>query len=67
MSKPLHLRRIKADMAIRDVSLTALSKKARINLSVASDLLNGRRIDPARLERLSAALRKFPTPEEATV
>lgn len=61
---PLSLRRLKADMVLKHLSLSAVARSAKINPSVASDILNGRRNDPQRLSKLRSVISLAKMPEE---
>jgi hypothetical protein len=65
--KPLHLRKLKADMALKDLTLTQVAKAAGVPLSMASEILNGIRNDPLRLNRLSAEIQRAPMPSKEEV
>lgn len=56
---------MKADMALKEVTLRALSKRAKLPYSSASMILGGHTVDEARLQRLRIALESFPMPKEA--
>jgi len=55
MKSPLSPLRLKAEMILRGISLGDAARGARLNYTVASQLLNGRMVDPVRL----AALQRF--------
>lgn len=65
MPKPLFLRQLKAEMALKDLTLRSVAKKAGVTYSTASELLNGTRIDPERLNKLSTTINRAPMPQEA--
>lgn len=56
------MRVIKAEMAMKHVSLAAVSKKSCINYHTLSAMLNGRVIRPQHVPALRAALASFPNP-----
>lgn len=62
MKAPLKLRKLKADMVMKDLTLRALARKARVPYTTASLILNGYRIDPQNLSRLVAAIERAPYP-----
>jgi transcriptional regulator with XRE-family HTH domain len=64
MTAPLHLRKIKAEMALKGISLAELAEKAEVNYTVASSILSGRRVDPTGFEKLKATISKFKMPKE---
>ena len=57
MTKPLPLYRLKADTALRGLSLREAARAAGIPYTRASEIINGRRIDPIRLSKLIAVIR----------
>ena len=65
MAKPLQLRKLKAQMALKELDLETVARRAKVVYCTASEVLNGRRIDPLRLSKLSAVIEKAPMPEEA--
>lgn len=62
MPKPLALRELKAQMELKELSLTEVAKRAKLNRSIASDLLNGRRVDPRRLRLIERVIERAITP-----
>jgi hypothetical protein len=64
MPKPLPLRKLRAEMELKELSLTTVAKRARLNLSVACDLLNGKRVDEARLAKLRKVITEAHVPGE---
>ena len=55
MKRTLSPLRLKAEMVLRGLSLGTVAKGAGLNYTVASQILNGRLVDPVRL----AALERF--------
>ena len=49
-------------MAMKDLTLTQVARAAGVPLSMASEILNGVRIDPHRLSLLRAQIERAPTP-----
>lgn len=62
MTKPLKYRRLQATMKLKELTLAEVARRAEINISVASQILNGRLIDPLKLQKLSAVIERAPTP-----
>ena len=54
-------------MVLKDLSLGHVAKRARVNYTVASEILSGKRVDPLRLSRLERVITAAPTPTEAEV
>jgi hypothetical protein len=67
MAKPLRLRRLKADMALKELSTRAIARGTRIPYATVSQLLNGHRIDPQRLSKISSYIDRAPMPKEAAL
>lgn len=65
MPKPFRLRELKAQMVMKELSLSDVIKGTGIPYATASQLLNGRQIDPERLSRLSIRINSAPMPQEA--
>lgn len=64
---PSHaIRELRAAMALKHLRLDQVAGKARIPYAVASQLLNGKKNDPARVARIRAVIEAAPMPE-ATV
>lgn len=64
MAKPFHLRQLKAELALKELKLKDVAKKAGLNLSVACDLLNGKRVDEKRLSKLRSVISRASVPQE---
>ena len=62
---PAPLRKLKAEMVLKDLSLGDVARKARIPYTSASAILNGKRVDPKSLKRLERVITTSPMPEEA--
>lgn len=58
MTNPQPHYRLKADMALRGLSLHQVARAAGVPYTRASEILNGRRVDPIRLSKLSAVIRR---------
>jgi len=59
------LRKLKARMALKGLSLGDISKLSGVDYATCSQILNGRRIHPEYLRRIKQAIRKAPQPQEA--
>lgn len=66
MPKPLSLRKLKAVMVMKELTVTALAQQSGMSKSMVSEVLNGRRNDVPRLRKLRALIDLAPTPEELT-
>ncbi|HEX8310119.1 MAG TPA: helix-turn-helix transcriptional regulator [Chthoniobacteraceae bacterium] len=66
MPAPLHLRELKSKMVLKGLSLQDVAKKASVDYSTASQILNGRRVDPERLKAITKAIEAAKMPEEVT-
>jgi hypothetical protein len=64
MTKPLKYRKLHADMKIKELTVSKVARRAGINLSIASQLLNGRLIDPLKLKKLIAVIERSPIPPD---
>lgn len=64
MAKPLKLRKLKAEMELKELDLATVAKRARVPYATASQVLNGRLRDPLRLQKLSTVIERAPTPAE---
>jgi len=53
---PLSLRRLRADMELKDLSLADVARLSGIPYTVLSALLNGRIVNPKHLARARAAI-----------
>lgn len=62
---PLPLRELKAQMALKDLSLKEVAKKAKVHYPTASLILSGRLQDTQRLSALRKAIERAPMPTEA--
>lgn len=63
MVKPLNLRKLRAEMEMKELDLKTVARRARVPYTTTSEILNNRRNDPLRLSRISAAISSFPMPE----
>lgn len=63
---PKKVRELKAQMVLKALSLEEVARRAKVNYSVASAILKGRRVDPDNLARLRNVIAGSPMPEEAT-
>lgn len=59
---PRHIRQLRAEMALKDLSLRLVARDAGVNYGTASSVLSGRRVHPEELKRLSRAIRTAPVP-----
>ncbi len=64
MTPPLKLRRLQAEMKLKNLDLKTVAKRARVHYVAASKILNGRSVDPLRLSKLSTVINSAPMPEE---
>jgi predicted transcriptional regulator len=64
--RPGSLRRLKAKMALKGLTLREVASRANVPYSTASNVLNGAWIHREYLRRLEKAIREAPMPEEAT-
>ena len=64
MTKPLKCRKLQAAMKLKEISLSALAKRAGFNLTTTSQVLNGRIVDPLKFAKLSALIERAPTPPD---
>lgn len=62
MTAPLALRKLKAQMVLKDLPLRDVATKAGVGYTRASELLNGQRVDPKDLERLRQVIKAAPMP-----
>ena len=53
---PLPLRQLKAEMVLRNISLTTLARRAKIDIATTSKILKGRLVDPQRLSILRSII-----------
>ena len=58
MQQPQPHYRLKADMVLRGLSLQEVARAAGVPYSRASEILNGSRVDPIRLTKLRAVIRR---------
>ena len=58
-------RELKAEMVLKDLTLRDVSRLAGVEYVRCSEILGGSRIDPERLSKIAAAIRKAPTPKGA--
>lgn len=61
---PVPQRKLKAKMALKDLSLKKLSQLANVPYSDCSRILNGSMIHPEYFRRIKKAIREAPTPEQ---
>jgi transcriptional regulator with XRE-family HTH domain len=62
--RPLKLRQLQAAMKLKALTLKKVAREARINVSVACQILNGKRHDPLKFEKLSEIIEQAPMPAE---
>lgn len=62
---PLSIRKLRAQMELKSLTMTSVATRAGIRLSRASEVLNGRRNDPAALRELKRVIREAAMPQEA--
>jgi transcriptional regulator with XRE-family HTH domain len=60
---PLNLRRLKAEMVLKGLSLTEVAKKSKVRYQLASLILNGRFNDPGSLLKIETTIKGAPMPE----
>ena len=65
--KPLRVRRAKADMQMKQLSLRQVAKLAGMNYSTVSQVLNGRLNSPARLAKIERVIERCAMPEESPI
>jgi predicted transcriptional regulator len=65
--KPVPQRKLKAQMALRDLSSGEVSKRSGVPYSTTIQILNGRLIHPEYLRRIKNAILSAPVPQEAGV
>lgn len=61
---PLPVRRIRANIELKDLRLDWIAEKATVPYQMASALLTGRRVDPALLTLVERAVNAAPSPED---
>ena len=59
------MRKLKARMALKGLSLKDVSDLSGVNYSYCSLILSGIRNNPDELKKIKAAIRNAPMPEEA--
>lgn len=64
MPQALPHRQLKAQMILKGLSLRTVSQLSGVEYVRCSEILNGRRIDPARLSKIAAKINAAPMPEE---
>ena len=64
MTPPLEIRKLRAEMEMKFLSLTFVARKAKIHISKASEVLRGRRNDTTALTKLSKVIHEAPMPVE---
>jgi hypothetical protein len=64
MLTPLPLRKLRAEMALKALSVTDVHRLTGIPLAAVSQILGGHLVDPTRLAKIRSAIRKAPMPEE---
>lgn len=57
-------RKLKAQMALKDLSLHDVHRLSGVPYSDCSQILNGKKIHPEYLRRIKNAIAKAPTPKE---
>lgn len=60
---PVPIRKLKAQMALKDLTLLKVSELSGVEYSVCSRILNGRVIHPEYLRRIKEAIQKSPAPD----
>jgi hypothetical protein len=65
--KLVPLRKLKAQMIIKGLSLGDVARLARVPYTTASSILNGQLVHPEYRRQLENAVRQAPTPQEAGV
>ena len=56
MQRPIPERTLKADLALKGLTLKEAARRAGINYSVACSIINGKRIEPDRLRKLRSVI-----------
>jgi predicted transcriptional regulator len=63
--KPVPLRKLKAQMVMKDLSLRDVSRLANVPYGTTGNILNGLWVHPEYLRRIKKAIEEAPTPREA--
>jgi len=63
---PRYVRRLSGLIREKGLNLRSVARKAGVNYSVASSILNGRRVEPANLAKLERVILAAPMPKEVT-
>lgn len=61
---PLPLRKLRAEMVLKDLSLMEVSDRSGVPYAQCSQVLNGRLIHPVYFEKIRAAIKEAPQPKE---
>jgi len=64
---PLAIRKLRAEMELKNLSLRAVAEAAEVNYSIASQVLSGRLIHPRALAKIRAVIKATRSPEEASL
>jgi predicted transcriptional regulator len=63
--QPVPLRKLKAAMALKDLSLRDVATRANVPYGTACQILNGNWMHAEYLRRIKKAIREAPEPQEA--
>lgn len=61
---PLPLRKLRAEMVLKDLSLEDVSERSGVGYTQCSQILKGRLIHPAWLEKIRETITTAPMPKE---
>lgn len=64
---PVPLRKLKAQMVLRDLSVRDVSTLSGVPYATTSQILNGKLVQPEFLQRIKRAIHSAPLPQEAAV
>jgi hypothetical protein len=60
---PEHIRKLRSEMELKDLSLREVSELSGVGYSVASAVLTGRLFHPTALEKIGRAIKDAPIPQ----
>ncbi|GEM_PF-7055559 len=61
---PLKVRKLKAQIVLKGLSLGEVVRRAKVNYTAASSVLSGKRIDETTFKKLKETVEKAPMPGE---
>jgi len=64
MTPPLEIRKLRAEMEMKFISLTFVAKKTKLHISKASEILRGKRNDSEALGKIAKVIHEAPMPVE---